>query len=84
MKIVRIPFSMPFPPKGTRDFTFDSTVYIPLFIFVFSLGIQLSISLSFVTPVACTDNLKIGSKGNFLMSPLCNLKSLVTPAGIIE
>ena len=62
MKIVRIPFSMPFPPKGTRDFTFDSTVYIPLFIFVFSLGIQLSISLSFVTPVACTDNLKIPNK----------------------
>ena len=74
----------PGPLKGTRDFTFHSTVYITLFTFVFSLGIQLSISLSFVTPVACTDNLKIGLKGNFLMSPLCNLKSLVTPAGIIE
>ena len=74
----------PGPPKGTRVFTFNSTVYIALFTFVFLLGIQLSISLSFVTPVACKDNLKIGLKGNFLMSPLCNLKSLVTPAGIIE
>ena len=49
----------PCPLKDTRVFTFHSTVYIPLFIFVFSLGIQLSISLSFVTPVACTDNLNI-------------------------
>ena len=81
----------PGPPKGTSVFTFHSAVYIRLFTFVFLLftfvfllGIQLSISLSFVTPVACKDNLKIGLKGNFLMSPLCNLKSLVTPAGIIE
>ena len=70
-------------------FTFHSTVYISLFTFVFSLGTELSISIVFVSPVACTDNLKIFNECvqkaiYILMSPLCNLKSLVTLAVIIE
>ena len=46
-----------------RKLAFHSTAYIALFTFVFSLGTQLSISIFFVTPVACTDNLKIINEG---------------------
>ena len=87
LKIILIPFGKWSNQVHPRALEFSHSTQlstVTLFTFVFSLGIQLSISLFFVTSVACKDNLKIGSKGNFLMSPLCNLKSLVTPAGIIE
>ena len=63
-------------------------LHFAVYIF-FSLGTQLSISIVFVTPLACTDNLKIihecVQKAIYiLMSPLCNLKSLVILAVIIE